>query len=139
MEHFIDASNQIAGRLASIVTKLLLKGDTATIVNAEKAVISGDKVSNIEHYREKHERGEPYHGPFYPREPDMMLRRIIRGMLPHKPRGRDAFKRLRVYKSVPLELKGKKFKGLKFSENNLESKHIEIGEISIKLGAKKTW
>ena len=140
MDRYINASNQIAGRLSSQIAKQLLKGDNVFVVNAEKAVISGDPVYTERKMKERVDRGDPYHGPFYSREPDGMLRRMIRGMLPfHKPRGKEAFKHLRVYKSVPVELKDKKFEAPKRSENKLETKHAEIGKISIKLGAKKTW
>lgn len=138
MERYIDASGQIAGRLASSVAKQLLKGEKIFIVNAEKAVVSGDPVYTEGHFKEKAERGDPYHGPFYPREPDQILRRMIRCMLPfHTARGREALKGLRVYKSLPAELKGKKFE--KREGKKLETKHMEIGEISLKLGAKKSW
>jgi len=139
MERYFDASNQVAGRLASATAKQLLKGDSVFIVNAEKAIVSGDKVYTENLYKEKQDRGDMYHGPFYPREPDKILRRIIRGMLPfHTARGREAFRRLRVYKSIPAELKGKKFEK-SVAESKVGSKRMEIGEISVKLGVKKVW
>jgi large subunit ribosomal protein L13 len=139
MDRYIDASNQIAGRLASAAAKQLLKGDSVFIINAEKAVISGDRVFTEKLFKEKHDRGDMYHGPFYPREPDKILRRIVRCMLPfHTARGREAFRRLRVYKSLPAELRGKKF-GKPVAESKVGSKRMEIGEISVKLGVKKTW
>ena len=139
MERYFDASNQVAGRLASVTAKQLLKGDSVFIVNAEKAIVSGDKVYTENLYKEKQDRGDMYHGPFYPREPDKILRRIIRGMLPfHTARGREAFRRLRVYKSIPAELKGKKFEK-SVAESKVGSKRMEIGEISVKLGVRKVW
>jgi len=138
-EKYIDASNQIAGRLASTAAKRLLKGDFVFIINAEKAVVSGDKVYTEKLYKEKQDRGDMYHGPFYPREPEKILRRIIRGMLPfHTARGREAFRRLRVYKSMPAELKGKKFEK-SVANSRPGSKRMEMGEISVKLGVKKMW
>jgi large subunit ribosomal protein L13 len=138
MERFVDASGQIAGRLASATAKHLLKGDSVIIINAESAVISGDPVYTETLFKEKVERGDPYHGPFYPKEPDAMLRRMIRGMLPfHTARGREAFRRLRVYKSMPAELKGKKFE--KTHVEMKSPKHIAVGNLSIKLGVKKSW
>ena len=38
----VDATNQILGRLSSIVAKKLLEGYKVIIVNAEKAVVSGE-------------------------------------------------------------------------------------------------
>jgi len=133
-----DASNQIAGRLASRVAKELLKGNRVNVVNAESAVISGDPKFTVKTYDEKIKRGDPYHGPFYPRIPDRMLKRMIRGMIPYKKaKGRDAFKRLRVFISVPEEFKGKETKLI--SEHALENKFMTLGDLAIKLGAKRTW
>ncbi len=139
-ELLIDADNTVAGRLASMVASELLKGKKAVIANAEKSVISGEPEHIIESYTHKRERGDPYHGPFYPREPDMILKRIIRGMVPRKTqKGRDAMKRVRVYISVPEEFKGREFMKMKGTENNLRCKSMSIGELAVKLGARKTW
>jgi len=133
----IDASDCIAGRLAANIAKMLLKGETVSIINAEKAVISGDPKHVLEEYREKLMRGDPYHGPFYPRRADMMLKRIIRGMLPiKKPTGKEALKRLKVYISVPNELKDKEIRKIKSAENKLECKSITLDNLGKKLGAK---
>jgi len=137
---YIDASNMVAGRLASGIAKELLKGKRVVVVNAEKAVVSGEPEYSMQDYTEKIERGDPYHGPFYPKEPDRILKRIIRGMLPYrKGRGKDAFKRLKVFISVPADLKGKEFAVIKGAENKLECKSIGLGRLSQKLGAKKSW
>jgi large subunit ribosomal protein L13 len=136
---FFDADHQIAGRLATKAAKEALKGKHVFIVNAQRAVISGNPVFVINHYREKVSRGNPYHGPFYPRIPDRMLKRIIRGMLPKKPAGRDAFKRIRVYNSVPEEFAKQALLRPERSESKLGSKFITLGKLSERLGAKKTW
>ena len=136
---FFDAENQIAGRLASKAAKEALKGKHVFIVNAEKAVISGNPVYVIKRYYQMVNRGNPYHGPFYPRIPDRMLKRIVRGMLPKKPMGRLAFKRIRVYNSIPEELSKQAFLRPEDSESKLGSKFIALGKLSERLGAKKTW
>jgi len=133
-----DATNQIAGRLASRTAKKLLKGSRVLIVNAENAVVSGNPVSTAKLYDERIKRGDPYHGPFHSRMPDRMLKRMIRGMLPYKKAtGKNAFKRLSVYISVPEELKGRETKLT--DEQALENKFTTLGELALKLGAKKTW
>ena len=53
----IDATNKIAGRLASIVAKLLLIGEEVIILNAEKAVISGKKDRIFRIFKEKRDKG----------------------------------------------------------------------------------
>jgi large subunit ribosomal protein L13 len=137
---YIDASNMVAGRFASRIAKELIKGEKIIIVNAEKAVLSGNPKHILEKYTEKRERGDPYHGPFYPREPDMILKRMVRGMLPYKKdKGMSAFKRLRVFISIPDEYKDKELSKLKGAENNLKCKTMSLGKLSEKLGVKKTW
>lgn len=103
----VDASGLVLGRMASIVAKRLLNGEKIIIVNAEKAVISGDKYMLTRQYNDYLQIGHPGRGPLHPRRPDRIVKRAIRGMLPYKrPRGREAFKRLRVYVGIPEELKG---------------------------------
>ena len=103
----INAEDCVAGRLASFVAKRLLNGEEIVIVNAERAIINGNPKAIEKLFREKIERGDPYHGPFYPKRSDTILRRMVRGMLPYKkPTGRNAYKRLKVYRSVPDEVSG---------------------------------
>lgn len=104
----IDATNSIVGRIATFAAKKALLGEEIAIVNCDKAVITGSPERVLADWKEKFSRGTPSHGPFYHRQPDRMLRRIIRGMLPYKkPRGAAAFKRIKCYRSVPEEFSGK--------------------------------
>jgi large subunit ribosomal protein L13 len=131
----IDADNCIAGRLASSLAKRLLKGESIQVVNAEKSVMSGNPKANLEFFREKIGKGDPYHGPFYPKHADRILRRMVRGMLPyHKPKGRNAYRRLKVYISVPDELKGLKPEVLEKTVNRLDSKYTTLGKLTERLG-----
>ena len=136
-EIIIDAEDMVAGRLASKAAKLLLNGNTVKVVNAEKAVILGNPVHIVEEYRKKLERGDPYKGPFYPKVPDKILQRIIRGMMPYKkPMGKAAFKRLRVYDGIPEELKNRDIIRIKGIENKHKTKFISLRRLSDKLGGK---
>jgi large subunit ribosomal protein L13 len=96
----IDAANCISGRICSHVSKLLLQGNRVTIVNAEKAMLSGHRYKTIQLYKEHLEINSvtnPIHGPFHPRRPDTILTKMVRGMIPkRKSSGIEAFKRLRV-------------------------------------------
>ncbi|HYC12298.1 MAG TPA: 50S ribosomal protein L13 [Nitrososphaerales archaeon] len=109
---YVDATNQIAGRLSSRVAKLLLTGKRVIVVNSEKALISGSRNSVMTQWTERLElssRVNPLYGPIHPRRPDNILRRMIRGMVPRKKsKGVLAMKRLRVYIGVPAEVKGEK-------------------------------
>jgi large subunit ribosomal protein L13 len=110
---YVDATDQIAGRLASKAAKLLLAGRRVVIVNAEKSLISGDKTSVVNQWKTKLElssRVNPIYGPIHPRRPDNILRRMIRGMVPRKkPKGASAMKRLRVCIGVPAGASEKAF------------------------------
>lgn len=105
----IDATDHIAGRLASNVAKLLLKGNQVSIVNCDKIMISGSRKNIIHEYRlflEISSVLHPEHGPYHPRRPDTIMKKMVRGMLPRKkPSGWDAHKRLRTFIGVPRELK----------------------------------
>ena len=104
----VDATNHVAGRLASNVAKLLLGGNRVSIVNCERIMISGTRSNIVGEYREFLEIASilhPKHGPFHPRRPDTIISRMIRGMLPReKPSGRAALRRLRAYIGAPREL-----------------------------------
>jgi len=109
---YVDATNQIAGRLASKVAKLVLSGRRVVVLNAEKALISGSRISVINQWKERLElssRVNPIYGPIHPRRPDNILRRMVRGMVPRrKPKGPTAMKRLRVYIGTPPSVKAQK-------------------------------
>jgi len=91
----IDATELILGRAASVIAKRLLQGETIVIVNAEKAAISGKRLSIIKEAKTFLEVGHPRKGPLHRRRPDQIVRRTVRGMLPwKKPKGKQAYKRL---------------------------------------------
>lgn len=136
MERFINADNCVAGRLSSQVAKMLLKGDKIVIFNAEKAVISGSPRFNENDFKHEIGKGDPYNGPFFPKESNMILKRMVRGMLPKKPRGIEAFRNLKVYRGVPEEFKDKKPEVLDKAVNRLECKFITLSKISGMFGAK---
>ena len=133
----IDADNMVVGRLASYVAKNLLKGEEIVIVNAEKSVIVGNKKRIIEEYMARRNIGSVRKGPYYPRMPDRILRRTVRGMLPiKKAKGKDAYKRLKVYMGVPKEFKNMEFERIEGAMNTKLQDFITLKELSINLGAK---
>ncbi len=135
----IDAKDQIVGRLATNVAKLLLKGEEVVIVNSERALVTGPKPRVIASYKQLEQRGIPRKGPFFPKRPEAILKRTIRGMLPYKQeKGRSAFKRLKCYISVPSEFEGKEFHKVTGSDisGSTTEKYIDLYTISKHLGAK---
>ena len=132
----IDASECILGRLASSIAKELLNGEQVHIINAEMAVVSGTKDRVFGEYIEKRKLNHPRKGPYYPRMPHMMLKRAVRGMIPYqKPRGREAFKRLKVDVGKPDSVNGK-IEFVDGAKMNKSTKYITLGEVSKVLGAK---
>lgn len=136
-----DATGMIIGRLSTRIAKDLLNGETIRVVNCEKSVISGNPIFTKKQYLERRQKGDRYHGPFFPRTPQGIVRRTIRGMVSHhKPRGREAFRKLRVYVGVPDEFKNKSFLRVEEADvNRLRCKHITVEDLSLYLGTKKRW
>ena len=135
----IDASNLLLGRLAATAAKKALLGEKIDIVNCEKAVVSGNKEKILQRFKQKKSMGIPLKGPYYPRMPDRMVRRTIRGMLPYKKeKGKNAFERVMCYIGVPEKFKDKKMETIKEAdvEKMPNLKYVSIGQISKFLGAK---
>lgn len=137
----VDATNHIAGRMCSHVSKLLLKGNRVTIVNAERAMLSGNRYKTIDEYKEHLEINSvtnPIHGPFHPRRPDTILTKMVRGMVPkQKTRGIEAFQRLRVYIGVPEEMKSAKMQIFEDSKiTRPEANYISMGDVAKQIGWK---
>lgn len=134
----IDGEGLILGRLASAVAKKLLteKDTEIVIVNAERVVISGSKERTFKDYKAKKDRGSKEQGPFFPKMPDRIVKRTIRGMLPYKQaKGRDAFSRLKVYLSIPDEYESaERGKVESASAERLSRKYVTVGKVSEKLG-----
>lgn len=139
-EIVIDGSGHILGRLASVVAKELLKDPKKrfVILNAEKVVISGSKENIFAEYRKMREIGSKEKGPYFPKAPDRILKRTIRGMLPYKKaRGRDALSRVKVYLGVPEEYKDAERVSVPQASARSRlslAKFVLLGEVSKHLG-----
>jgi large subunit ribosomal protein L13 len=135
-----DAKDKVLGRMGSAVAKELLNGGKVAVINAELSFITGNKGSIIARYKTRlrlQEKENPEHSPYWPRRPDMLVRRIIRGMLPYhkKPSGKAAYRRLRVYSGVPPELA--KMKPINVDTKNPKMMYVKslyIKELSKALG-----
>jgi large subunit ribosomal protein L13 len=137
----VDAANCIVGRMCSHVSKLLLQGNRVAIVNAEKAMLSGNRYKTSSLYKEHLEINSvtnPIHGPFHPRRPDTILTKMVRGMVPKsKASGIEAFKRLRVYIGIPEELKN--IEPESFNDSKITkpaSYYITVGDVAKQIGWK---
>jgi len=132
----IDAKGLILGRMASIIAKRLLQGESVIVLNAEKTAISGKRLQIVKEAKTFLEVGHPRKGPYHPRRPDKIVRRTIRGMLPRKkPKGKQALKRLRVYLGAPMEFEGKEIQTiLEANAEKLKSPYITVGELAKEIG-----
>jgi large subunit ribosomal protein L13 len=135
----IDGEGLVLGRLSSMVAKRLLSGEHIDIVNAEKIVVSGKKKMIINKEKEFLNVGGFERGPVHYRQPHRIVRKTIRGMLPHrKAHGREAFRRLKVYIGVPEEFEtAEKETFDKIHSSTLSKRFVTIGEIAENIGWKK--
>jgi large subunit ribosomal protein L13 len=128
----IDATDLILGRFATVVAKRALMGEKIDLVNCEKAIITGDKVTVYKKYKEQDKRGTPLKGPYLPKMPDRFIRRAIRGMLPYKQeKGKLAFRKIMCYLGIPEELKNEKLETIETANitKSKTFKYITVGEL----------
>ena len=102
-EIIIDAEDSVMGRIATFAAKQALLGKKIIILNCEKAIVTGDRKMIEAEFREKSIRGgTAQKGPYFSRNPERIMKRVIRGMLPYKKqRGATAFENIKCFKGIP--------------------------------------
>jgi large subunit ribosomal protein L13 len=132
----INGEGLILGRMCSQVAKRLLNGEQIIVVNAEKIVLSGKRKSKVAEAKEFLEVGAPERGPFHSRRPDRIVRKTVRGMVPWKqPKGKSAYKRLKVFMGVPSELKEQKMETFQSAQvSKLKGPHFTLEELAVEIG-----
>jgi large subunit ribosomal protein L13 len=111
----VDATNQVLGRLATRVARMLIgkdkasftpyldSGDHVVVINADKIRLTGNKVEQKIYYSHSGYPGGLKEVPakrLRPEKADWMVREAVLGMLPkNKLRARRA-KKLRVYRDA---------------------------------------
>ncbi len=141
-EVLIDADGLVLGRLATAVAKLLKCGYRVYIVNAEKAVISGEPRAVKESYALWFEiktlRNPSEQSPHRPRNPVTIVKYAVRGMLPKDPfRKLVLLRRLRVYVGYPDEVKSMKLWRIDIPEARaarLRHEYVTVGEVAEYMG-----
>jgi large subunit ribosomal protein L13 len=136
----INATNLIAGRIATFAAKQPLLGQEISIVNAENAVMTGNRDWILARFKQKRDHGAPLIGPYYPKQSDRILKRMIRGMLPYKQKKGDiALKMIKCYIGTPNEFANKDTQDIKgASIDKLPTvKYMKLSEISKLIGAKQ--
>lgn len=113
--YVIDAEGQTLGRLASKAAQVLRGkhkvtytphvdcGDYVIIVNADKVVLTGNKLKDKKYYNHSGYPGglrERTAEVMIEKYPEEMVERAIKGMLPHNRLGRAMSKKLFVYRGA---------------------------------------
>ena len=127
-EIIIDATDAVVGRISTFAAKQSLLGKKVAVVNCEKAIMTGDKAMVIAKFEEKRARGGmAQKGPYHHINPEMIVKRAIRGMLPYKyERGASAFDKIKCYNGVPKEYANAKAISLK---RPIHSKFIYLSKL----------
>ncbi len=108
----IDAEGQVLGRLATRIATILMGkhkpgytpfldcGDHVVVVNADKIVLTGNKMNDKIYYRYSGYPGgikEARARRVMRENPTRILESAVRGMVPKTKLGRQMFSKLRVY------------------------------------------
>lgn len=108
----IDAENEVLGRLASIVAKLIRGkyktnftphvdcGDNVIIINAEKVRLTGSKMTDKEYVRHTgYPGGQRFTTPIelLAKKPTFIIEKAVKGMLPKNRLGAKLLGNLYVY------------------------------------------
>lgn len=108
----IDAEGQVLGRLASKVARILRGknkpyytphidcGDNVIIINAEKVILTGNKLTGKDYVTHSgYPGGDKHHSPMemFKKKPTYVVEEAVRGMLPRTRLGRAIFRNLYVY------------------------------------------
>lgn len=111
--YVVDATDQVLGRLATRVAKVLSgkhratwvpyldTGDFVVVTNAEKVRLTGNKADDKVYHRHTGYPGglkSVVAKDLKAKYPERLIEEAIRGMLPKTKLGRKQFKKLKVYK-----------------------------------------
>jgi large subunit ribosomal protein L13 len=110
--HLVDADGMVLGRLATEVARVLRgkhraifaphtdTGDHVVVVNADKVVLTAGKAEAKFAYRHSGYPGglkQRSYASLLEHQPEELVRRAIRGMLPKNTLGRQQLAKLKVY------------------------------------------
>ena len=113
--YVVDAEGMVLGRLASQVAAILRgknkptftphvdTGDHVIVLNADKVVLTGDKLNQKFYRRHSGYPGglkETSYKDLMAKKADLAVTEAVRGMLPKNALGRQMIKKLRVYKGA---------------------------------------
>lgn len=138
MVTIIDGRDAVLGRLASIVAKRIMNGEEIIVLNAESIVVTGEKYSTYDDYKERVDRGDTTKrkGPFYPRRADLLFKRSVRGMIPWtSTSGREAYRRIHVFVGTPKQFEDSDKEKTEYAMKKISGKYTTLGAVSKFLGS----
>ena len=127
----IDATNEVLGRLASQIAKILRGknkpgytphvdcGDYVIVVNAEKVKLTGDKLTEKVYVRHTGYPGGQRFATaqdYLKKKPEFVIEEAVRGMLPKTRLGEALFKNLKVYAGAEHPHAAQNPKAIKLNE-----------------------
>lgn len=136
MATIIDGKDHILGRLSSVVAEKIMDGEEVVVLNARDIIVTGEKYRTFADYKNIDDLGKIRKGPYPPRRADLLMKRTVRGMIPFKkPKGREAYKRLKVYVGVPKEFEGVRPERIEDAMSLNTSRYTTLGEVAKFLGS----
>lgn len=134
----INCEKLVLGRIATETAENILKGEQVILLNVEKAVVTGTLQSTLKRYKKFQKikaKGNPLKGPKFKKSPIHLMKKAVKGMLPHqKARGRKALKLLKAFQGIPEKFKGKKTETIKKAGLKSGKSYTALEEISKMLG-----
>ncbi len=96
----VDVANLLTGKLKVSYTQHADCGDHVIVINADKVVLTGNK-GNEKYYRTHSgyvgHLKEVKYATLLEKNPELLVKKVVKGMLPKNIIGKDSFARLRVY------------------------------------------
>ena len=127
----IDATNEVLGRLASQVAKILCGknkpsytphvdcGDYVIVINAEKVKLTGKKMTDKVYVRHTgYPGGQRFATPadYLAKKPTFLIEKAVKGMLPKTRLGEAIMKNLKVYAGAEHPHAAQNPKAIKLNE-----------------------
>jgi large subunit ribosomal protein L13 len=113
--YILDAANKPLGRLATEAARLLRgkhkpiftphidTGDHVIIINAEKVLLTGNKLSKKKYYQHSRYPGglkSMDYQTLLATKPERAIQKAVKGMIPHNRLGRKILTKMRVYRGA---------------------------------------
>lgn len=95
-----EAARLLRGKHKPIFTPNIDAGDFVIIINADKVVLTGNKLEQKKYYHYSGYPGGLREVPYkdlMATKPTLVVEKAVRGMLPHNRLGRSLFTKLKVY------------------------------------------